>query len=208
MSFFEGSADLDVLAEDNVRTLRLPKGRLNPPLAVILIGIPASGKTFLVQNLARTFPLAILSEEDMLKFLAPKISFFRRAQDKVLILAIKTIEKLVQKGISCIFDYNIKKRSDRDIVRQTVETAGGKFVLIHINLPKEEAYEQLSKSNYQVSRGEKKGVIMNKDLFDYEVAGTNFPAIHERALVYNSKKPDSLNIIVEQISTFTNKSLA
>lgn len=200
MGFFDESAELGVLAEDNIRTLSLPGGRLKPPLAVILIGIPASGKTFLAQNLSKTFPLAVLSEEEMLKFLAPKISFFSRAQDEVMILGIKTIEKLIKRGISCIFDYNVKKRHDRNVIKQTVETVGGKFVLIYLEIPKEEAYEQLSKSNYQVSRGEKKGVILDKDLFEYEVANTMFPINEERALIYKPKNPDGLNIIIDQIS--------
>lgn len=203
MGPFNEQVNLDILAEDNIRTLELPKGGLNPPAAIILVGIPASGKTFLVKNLVEAFPFAVLSEEEMLKFLAPRISFFKRAQGEVITLALKTIERLIQRGVSCVFDFSVKKRHDRYVIRQMVEAAGGKFILIHIDIAKEEAYEQISKSNYQVTRGEKKGVILNKDLFEYEVASTMFPLTEERALVYKPKEFESLNVIIEQISKLT-----
>ena len=200
MAAFREKIDLDVLAEDNVRTLAMPSGKLNTPIAVVLVGIPASGKSFLVQNLSHALPLAILSEEEMLKFLAPKITFFNKAQEQIIVLAMKSIEKLIQRGISCIFDYNLKKRHDRLILKESVEKAGGKFILIYVDIAKEEAYRQVSKANYEVTRGEKKGVILNKDLFEYEVADTMFPILEEHALVYKPKDPTSLNIIIEQVS--------
>src|SRR3990170_3056486 len=95
MGFIDDPANLDILAEDNVRTLKLPKARLNPPVAIILIGVPASGKSRLVENLINTLPLVVLAEEEMLKFLAPRIIFFERAQEEILALAEKTIEKLI-----------------------------------------------------------------------------------------------------------------
>jgi predicted kinase len=200
MSPFNEQVDLDVLAEDNIRVLELPKGRLSPPMAIILVGLPASGKSFLVQNLAKALPLAVLSEEEMLKFLAPRISFFKRAQGETIVLALKTIEKLIQRGISCIFDSSVKKRTDRHVIKQSVEASGGRLVLIHVDVTKEEAYEQISKSNYEVTRGEKKGVILNKDLFEYEVASTMLPLAEERALVYKPKEFESLNNVIQQIS--------
>lgn len=205
MSPFSEQVDLDVLAEDNIRTLNLPEDRLNPPIAIILVGVPASGKTYLVKNLIQTFPLAVLSEEDMLKFLAPRISFFKRAQGELIVLAMKTIERLIQRGISCIFDSNIKKRHDRLVMRQIVEAAGGKLIIVHIDIDKEEAYEQVSKSNYQVTRGEKKGVILNKDLFEYEVASTMVPIAEERALVYKPKEFEGLSVVSEQIGRLTTR---
>ena len=200
MEPFEKGSGLNILVEDNIRTLELPRNRLIPPVVIILTGIPASGKSFLVQSLVRVLPLAILSEEEMLRFLAPKITFFKRAQEQIIVLAMKSIEKLVQRGISVVFDYNLKKKHDRFLIKQSVESAGGRFILIHIDISKEEAYKQVSKANYEVTRGEKKGVILNKDLFEYEVADTMFPIGKERALIYKPEDPDGLDIIIEQVS--------
>ena len=205
MTSFSEQVNINILAEDNIRTLETPKGRLSPPVAILLVGIPASGKSYLVKDLTKVLPLVVLSEENMLKFLAPKITFFNRAQEQVIILAMKSIEKLIQRGVSCIFDYNLKKTRDRQTIKQLVEAVGGRVIIIHVSISKEEAYAQIRKANYQVSRGEKKGVILNKDLFEYEVADTTVPLIEERAFVYKPKESDSLTTLVEKISRIASR---
>ena len=205
MTSFKTQVNIDVLAEDNIRTLEIPKGRLKTPVAILLVGIPASGKSYLVKDLTQGVQLAVLSEEGMLKFLAPKMTVFNRPQEQVIILAMKSIEKLIQRGVSCIFDYNLKKTHDRQTIRQMVEAVGGRIIIIHIIISKEEAYAQISKANYQVSRGEKKGVILNKDLFEYEVADTIVPLIEEHAMEYNTRESDSLPTLVEKIANITSR---
>ena len=192
--------NIDILAEDNIRILELPKARLPIPLVILLVGLPSSGKSELVKELSQKFPLAILSEENMLKFLAPNISFFERSEEKILSLVTRTMEKLIVRRISSVFDHSIKKREYRDYIRRRIESLGGKSVLIHINIPKEDAYKQVSKSNFEVTRGDKKGVIINKDLFEYEVASTQIPFQGEHHLIHKPQNPDSVNVIVEQIS--------
>ena len=65
--------------------------------------------------------------------------------------------------------------------------------------------KEFLKSNYQVTRGEKKGVIMNKDLFEFEIASTEAPTSDEEALIYQPKHPESLEAIVEKISKETRR---
>ena len=192
--------NIDILAEDNIRILELPKARLPIPLVILLVGLPSSGKSELVKELSQKFPLAILSEENMLKFLAPNISFFERSEEKILSLATRTMEKLIVRRISSVFDHSIKKREYRDYIRRRIESLGGKSVLIHINIPKGDAYKQVSKSNFEVTRGDKKGVIINKDLFEYEAASTQIPFQGEHHLIHKPQNPDSVNVIVEQVS--------
>lgn len=192
--------NIDILAEDNIRILELPKARLPIPLVILLVGLPSSGKSELVKELSQKFPLAILSEENMLKFLAPNISFFERSEEKILSLATRTMEKLIVRRVSSVFDHSIKKREYRDYIRKRIESLGGKSVLIHINIPKEDAYKRVSKSNFEVTRGDKKGVIINKDLFEYEVASTQIPSQGEHHLIHKPQNSDSVNVIVEQIS--------
>ncbi|MEX0617251.1 MAG: AAA family ATPase [Candidatus Woykebacteria bacterium] len=202
MNQIEELPNLDILAEDNIRTLHLPKNRLVKPLAVTFVGIPAAGKTSLTNTLAQALPLAVLSEEEMLKFLAPRLTFFERGEERILSLATKTMEALIARGISCIFDHNVKKKAYRDYIRKVVEKAAGASVLVYVDIPKEVAYKQLSAANYQVSRGDKKGVIMNKDLFEYEVASTEIPTTDEHPFVYQPKNAASLNSLIGQISKF------
>ena len=187
--------DFDVLAEDNIRTLKLPAAAFKKPLCIALVGIPESGKTFVVEKLAERFPLAVLSEGDMMAFLAPRATIFKRSALEVFQLAAKTIDQLIRQGKACIYDANIKTREQRDLIKTIVEQAGGSYLLIHTNCPKEICYQRLKKHNLAVTRGEEKGFIMDKDYFEYEAASTRLPPADEHHLVYNCEDPESISLI-------------
>jgi len=116
----KGLLNLETLSEDNIRTLKLSKERFKKPLVIILVGIPSSGKTTFSQTLSSSLPLVILSEEYMIRFLAPRATFFEKAQTETFQLAVKTMEKLVQSGVNCIYDSSIKKKSDRNLIKNRV----------------------------------------------------------------------------------------
>lgn len=192
--------NIDNLAEDNIRILKLPVSKLAKPLAIILLGLPGSGKSTLVDFLSKNLPLAVLSDESMAHFLLPyKATFFQHSQKEALELASKTMEKLIQRGISCIYDSSIKNRADREAIRKLIIAAGGVVLLIHINLSKEEAFKRVERGNLDVTRGEKKNFIMNRDLFEYEVASTQMPSLEEATLDYESRERENLTTLLEVI---------
>lgn len=178
--------NIDVLVKDNIRIIPLPTKRFKKPLAIILIGPPFSGKSALVERLAKAFPLAILSEDRMREFLAPRATFFKRGAPEIFLLASKTMEALMKDGISCIYDATIKKRADRELLRKLVTEAGGRTALIHIDIPQEEAYKVLAKVNAQVVRGDSRGFVMDKDFFRYELHSTQKPTPDEQPIVVNT----------------------
>lgn len=194
-------ANLDTLVTDNVRILKIPRIKLKQPLAIILVGFLGSGKSTLAARIANDFPLVVLSDEAMSHFLLPyKATFLQHSQKDFLALAIATMERLISEGVSCIYDSNIKFTDDRRIIKQMVEAAGGKLVTIHLTLSKEEALRRIEQQNFQVSRGEKKGFIVNKDLFDYEVLSMQIPSNEEDHLVFESTKPENYLALRDQIA--------
>jgi predicted kinase len=198
--------NFDVLAEDNIRTLHVPKVAFEKPVCVVMVGIPEAGKTFLAKNLSEKFPLAVLSETDMVAFLSPRATIFKRGALEVFQLAIKTIEHLIKGGKACIYDANIKTREQRSLIKTAVEQAGGSFLLVYVSCPKELCYERLQKHNLAVNRGEIKGFILDKDYFEYEVASTRLPAPEEHHLVYNCENPESILLIEAAIERRLNGS--
>jgi predicted kinase len=183
------SSDLnfDVLAEDNIRILNAPAVLFKKPLCIILVGIPSSGKTWLTRKLRDKFPLTVLAEEDMMAFLAPRATIFKRGAIEVFQLACKTIEHLIKKGKACVYDANIKTREQRMLLKSIVEESGGSYLLIYMDCPKETCYSRLQKRNLEVMRGETKGFILDRDFFEYEVASTRVPAADEYHLTYSSQ---------------------
>ena len=200
----ESYLDFDVLAKDNARTLKVPVPSFRNPAVVILVGLPVSGKTTLSRRLAEKFPLTVLSEEDMSAFLSPRATIFQRNSPEVFQLALKTIELLVRMGKACIYDANVKTREQRRLIRQVVEQTGGVYTLIHLNCSKEGCYKRLRKHNLAVERGEAKGFILNKDLFEFEATSTDLPTTEEAHLVYNSEDPEFIYQILPQLEKIIN----
>ena len=196
--------DFDVLAKDNIRTLKLPTLVFRRPAVFILVGLPVSGKTTLSRRLAEKFPLTILAEEDMSAFLSPRATIFGRSSPEIFQLAIKTVEKLVRLGKACIYDANVKTREQRKLIRQVVEQAGGIYTLIHLNCSKEGCYKRLRKHNLAVERGEAKGFILDKDLFEFEASSTDLPTTEEAHLGYNSEDPESIYQLFPQVERIVN----
>jgi len=196
--------DFDVLAKDNVRTLKLPTTVFKRPAVFILVGLPVSGKTTLIHKLTDKFPLTILSEEDMSAFLSPGATIFQRNSPEVFQLALKTIELLVRMDKACIYDANVKTMEQRKLIKQVVEDAGGSYTLIYLNCSKEGCYKRLQKHNLAVEGGEAKGFILNKDLFEFETSSTDLPTTEEAHLVYNSEDPESSYQLFPQVEKIIN----
>jgi len=196
--------DFDVLAKDNIRTLKLPTLVFRRPAVFILVGLPVSGKTTLSRRLAEKFPLTILAEEDMSAFLSPRATIFQRNSPEVFQLALETIELLVRIGKACIYDANVKTREQRKLIKQAVEDAGGFYTLIYLNCSREGCYKRLQKHNLAVERGEAKGFILDRDLFEFEVSSTDLPTTEESHLAYNSEDPESIYQLFPQVEKIIN----
>lgn len=187
----QSNLDFETLAKDNVRTLNVPEPVFNKPLIVVMVGIPASGKSTLAKKLAEEFPLSVFSEEYMTSFLSPRATLLKRNSVEVFQLAVKTIEILIRKGKASIYDANTKTRQQRDLIKAVVEKIGGTYLLIYLDCPKEVCYQRLQKHNLEVTRGESKGFILDRDLFEYEVSRTRAPASDEINVVYSCTNAQS-----------------
>lgn len=191
--------NLDQLVFDNIRTLSLPSKRFARPIAIILVGGPFSGKTTLVSFLAKRFPLAVLSEANMAAFLAPRATFFKRGAEEIFLLASKTIDELIRQKVSVIYDASVRKHSEREMIRKLVAGAGGKFLLIHLTMPENEAYARLRKINAQIVRGDRKGFIMDRVLFRYELNSIESPTVEESPVMYNDHAVEAAEKVEDHV---------
>lgn len=182
--------NINLIVKDYIRTLKLPKVKSKKPVIIVLIGIPASGKSYLAQNLATNLSLVMLSENDIQSFLVPKISFFERGQDAITQFIKEVIKILVKDGFNCILDANLRTAKIRQELREAVEKLKGDVVVIHLNCPKKVAYNRIRKRNLEIVTGESAGFVMDWDYFQYEINTTQPPKVSENALTFDSSKPD------------------
>ena len=193
--------DFDILAKDTIRTLKIPAANIPKPLCIIMVGFPTSGKSTLVEKLKDRFPLADFSEEQLTAFLAPRASVVRRDSSEVFQLATKIIENLMAMSRACVYDSNIKTKEQRDLIKKVVEDGGGSFLLVYLECPKQVCYDRLQKHNLGVSRGEAKGFILDKDLFEYEISTTHLPSPEEQHLTLKCDDPESLSQLYSMVET-------
>lgn len=201
----ESNLNFETLAIDNVRILKVPDPSFAKPLSVVMIGIPSSGKSTLAKKLADKFPFTVFSEEDITSFLAPRATFLKRNSAEVFQLAVKTMERLIRNGKANIYDANIKTKQQRDLIRTIVEKSGGTWLLIYLDCPKEDCYQRLQKHNLAVNRGEAKGFILDRDLFEYEVSSTKAPAPEEINVVYSCTSTESFYKISDMVGKILNQ---
>jgi predicted kinase len=201
----ESALNFDTLADDTIRTLNVPEPTFAKPLCIIMVGIPASGKSTLTQKLSEKFPLTVFDEESLTSFLSPRATVFKRGSVEVFKLATKTIEHLLRQGKPCIYDANVKTRQQRDLIKKIVEECGGSWLLIYLNCPEDLCYERLQKHNLAVTRGESKGFILDKDFFEYEVSGTSAPSLDELHIVFNCNNPEDSFKITSQVESGIDK---
>jgi len=184
--------NFDVLADDNLRTLKLPDVSFKKPVCIFLVGYPGSGKTYLVKKITEQFPVTALIEKDMTNLLAPRATPIERGAVEVFQLAYKTIERLIVSGKACIYDGNVKTKEQRDLIRKAVEDAEGEPVLIYVKADKDLCYLRVKKQNLGVTRGEEKGYILDKDYFEYEIVTTRLPSQDETYIVHDSQNTESI----------------
>lgn len=190
------SLNFDVLAEDNIRTLKIPESNYKKPPCVIFTGYPGSGKTFLAGRLQEQFPFTVLKEKDIMSFLAPRATVFERGAVEVFELAYRSIDKLTSLGKACVYDGNVKTKEQRQLIKKIVEQSGGSYLLIYIKASRELCYSRVQKQNLGVTRGDEKGFILDKDYFEYEIATTQLPPIEEPHVVHLSESPESVSQIM------------
>ena len=178
--------NIEKLAEDNVRTLELSEASYKTPVCIIFVGLPASGKSYLAEYLAKELSLTKFGEQNLTALLAPRATITEREVVKVFQLAVATIEHLLRRGKGVIYDANSKTKEQRNLIKTAVEQAGGRSILIFCSTPKEVCYQRAHKRNISIARGEVQGLILDKDYFEYEVATTLLPTADENPIIYDS----------------------
>lgn len=159
--------DQETLVKDMIRTMTLPKERLEKPMAVILVGAPATGKTFFAKKIITQLPLAYFNNQQIERYLMPHVKFFDNDQVS-LQFSFAVIRELIKQKVSVLYDYSVDRISDRHQIKEEVTQLGGQVIVVAIECDDEVVYRRIKDDNIKIVGGAKKGFVLDQDHYLYK----------------------------------------
>jgi predicted kinase len=187
---------VDQLVVDYIRTLAKTEPT-NRPVLIGLVGGLGSGKTYLASLLAKDLNLTILSEQDIKNFFLPRREFLNQGEAFLIEFLTKSARGLVKQKISAVADINLATKADRDGFRTAAGDNGAACFLIHVDVPKEVAFQRVSDRNEQVETGFEKGELFSNDYFEIDFARIENPV--DTQFTYNSTHDGDYEILKTKI---------
>lgn len=175
------------LVKDTLRILDLPKERFKSPLVVLFVGAPASGKTFLAQEIQKHLPFCRLTSDVIRAFLVPSPTFYAQETAYVFELIDAVVSELVRKKINVLYDANLKKKSERKRVRESVEANGGRVFVIYTKCDETLAFKRIQERNQRIQAGEARGFIIDWEYFRFVLNTLEPPGSTEKSFTFDSR---------------------
>lgn len=196
--------DFQALAKGFISTLSLPSKRFEKPIAILLVGIPASGKSYLTAQVTTNFPFINISENSVESYLISQ-NIEQRERNMLLVLAKNVMRELISDSFCCIFDASLKTFYEREEFRKTIEAGGGEVLTVYFNIHPNVCFARIEERNKKIMDGELKGTIMNRQYFLYEVNTTEKPKAQEKASNLQISNKDSLKIFLGHLAILLKK---
>lgn len=131
-----------------------PKTRLDGFLAIVLIGLPGSGKSTVAQALAERFGIGVLSRDRLRESMFPKghgAPLERRAAFRALLLALE-ISILLRHPV-VIDGMSLARRQDREALRRLLERFDAPWLGLYLDCPPEVAQARVLARRLSAAEG-------------------------------------------------------
>jgi len=159
------------------------------PHAIIMIGIPGSGKSTFADRFADTFQAPIISQTKLQREYGLRAADAGALRDTILAEYMKTHRTVLIDG-----GYNVRETREA-LVRRLVK-AGYRPLVIWVQTDTAEAYRRAVKPY-------PRGSGMLDDEFDYELSSFEAPGDKEKMIVISGKHTytSQLKIVLKQLAT-------
>lgn len=109
----------------------------NSPIAIVMVGLPGSGKSFFAEQFAKAVGLAIASQDRIRWMLFATHTYEENENDIVRQVDGLLIEQLFRTRRSFVIDGGYNTMAERNLLRQRCRRAGYKtlFVVVQTDLP-------------------------------------------------------------------------
>jgi predicted kinase len=125
--------------ERDLRVLEAALAELPAPQAVpalvVLSGLPGSGKSYLVAEICRRYPLARLESDSMRKVLFSRPVYSQRESGRLFTAIHALLEILLARGIPSILDATNLKIAHRQPIYDIAKRHGAKLIIVETIAP-------------------------------------------------------------------------
>jgi predicted kinase len=126
--------------EDNFTPLPAPATK---PGAIIVSGLPGTGKTYFSRRLAERLPCVILESDALRKQLFPKPQYTPEESEYLFRTIYHLAEELLRKGATVILDATNLEEKHRERICNIAEKVHAKPVLVSVTAPPELVKQRL-----------------------------------------------------------------
>lgn len=109
--------------------------RREPPALVVLVGLPASGKSRIAEELRHRTGAVVLESDAMRRLLFRRRTYSTFESGRLFAAIHEAIERLLADGVSVVLDATNLMESERTPLYEMAERAGAKLVIVEVTAP-------------------------------------------------------------------------
>lgn len=154
---------------------------MNKGFLYTLTGLPYSGKTTLTNELVKRFGFKIASMDDIMSDMGlDPVKMTQDDWNAVYSASYDNMIKMLQKGESVVLDCGNLPKSERTTAKNIAAKAGADFILIYLNVSKEDVRKRWLKNAETKERDQLEEITLNTALDMFEE-----PTQDENPILYN-----------------------
>ncbi|MFH0952412.1 MAG: ATP-binding protein [Patescibacteria group bacterium] len=162
--------DEGIIKRDFIKTLKIPKRKISPPLIIGLFGKICSGKSTVALAIAKKLPIVVLRTDIPRSMIIKKYGHNYNTIARIKRIVIKTGKELLEQQYSILVDAGNVGAANRKIFQNIAKAFNNKVIWLHIICPENIIFKRLKKRRN-----------MKDDLIDYEIMA-------DKKLYFNRKK--------------------
>ncbi|MEM6997908.1 MAG: ATP-binding protein [Patescibacteria group bacterium] len=139
--------------------------KLEKPALIMIVGMPGSGKTYLMRRLAEDLGAVHISAEKIRHEIFEKPSLTRDEEAVVRQLMMMLAEEFLKTGLSVLYDTSVSTKDERKEMRDFARKLKAEPILIWQQLDTSTAFIRTQKRNPQDNDDDRFAVPLSKDLF-------------------------------------------
>ena len=123
-----------------------------PPVLLVMVGPPGTGKSHLVRLLAERIPLQVVETDEIRRQIAPSPTYSHQENRRVFHLAHRKIDRLLRQGKNVVFDATNIHESGRRTVFRIAENDGARLLIVRTVAPDEVVAERLLRRQAKIDK--------------------------------------------------------